>query len=443
MTSIARVLTILCLIILPSCLVAQDPAPVAQATGAATTPAATTPIDRITFAGADPYTDTELRRVIQLHTGDMATEPLLTAAVQALSGTGLFADVSADIVLADGVHTLTFKLKPIPDDQLLRVSFANFIWLTPEEIDTALHRAIPLYHGKVGGPGKTADQIHAVLDGLLTRRHIQAAIDQAVVSATREHPYPALEFRVTDPPIRLLSVNAVGGPVALVNAEGTAQKKAMAAPFNQGTSGVTTEDILLAPVRDAGYIGAKLADVKLLRSITSGGIGIIYSARIDAGPQYKVGSVAWSPNPVYSAEDFAHDCELQPGTLPREAALTDTRQAILNAFHKNGYIEAEVRVRSDLNAQNGTVNYTFYAVPGDSYRVSKVSTTGLSAEAQAEFDANFALKPGQVFNAPYVDNFLVNHPALKTLIRYGFSYQTLTNPETHELELTLNFSPAR
>ena len=436
MSPIARVLTVLSLLVSPCCLPAQD-------TAAAPAPMAAVTIDRITFTGSDPYTDSELLRVIQLHTGGMATDPILSAAVQALSDTGLFANVAADVAFADGVHTLTFKLKPIPDDQLFHVSFANLIWLTPEEIDTALRRAIPLYHGKVGGPGKTADQIHGVVDNLLAKRHIQATIGYAVVAATREHPYRALEFRVTDPPIHLLSVNAIGGPVALVNAEVAAQKQALAAPYNQGTAGVTTEDILLGPVRDAGYIGAKLSDVKVLRSATSDGIGIVYTARIDAGPQYKVGKVVWAPPAVYTAEDFARDCELHPGTLPREGALADTRQAILNAFHRNGYIEAEVHIATDLNDQDGTVNYTFYAVPGETYRVSKVSTTGLSAEAQAEFDANFALKPGQVFDSLYVDNFLVNSPSLKALSGYGYSYQTLTSPETHELELTLNFSPAK
>lgn len=431
MTSLARVLTAVLLIAAPRYLPAQVPV------------AASATIDRITFVGGAPYTDAELLRAIPIHTGDQVTEPMISAAAKALTDTGLFADVGADLDFADGVHTLTFKLKPIPDDQLLRVSFANIIWLTKEEIETAIHRAVPLYHGRVTAGSNTVDQIQAVIAGLLARRQVTATLAHGIVEANRDHPWRAVEYRVTDPPIRLLSADVAGGPVNLLNAEVAAQKKALAAPYNQGSAGVTTEDILLAPLRDAGYIGARIINVKMERSATSRGFGILYSGRIFAGPQYKVGNVVWVPTTVYTQGDFARDNELHPGTLPRENALIATRTAILNAFHKNGYVEAEVHTTTELDDQTGTVNYTFYVNPGPVYQVSKVSTTGLSADAQAEFDANFALKPGQPFNSLYVDNFLVNNPSLKALSGYSYSYQTLTNPDTHELELTLNFSPAK
>jgi outer membrane protein insertion porin family len=196
-------------------------------------------------------------------------------------------------------------------------------------------------------------------------------------------------------------------------------------------------------LRDAGYIGARIINVKIERSATAKGLGVLYSGRIFAGPQYKVGNVVWAPSPVYTQDDFARDNELHPGTLPRENALTATRTAILNAFHKNGYVDAELHVATEMDDQQGLVNYTFSVNPGAAYRISKVATTGLSAPAQAEFDANFALKPGSPFDALYVDNFLVNHPSLKALSGYSYNYQTITNPDTHELELTLNFTPAK
>jgi len=431
MSFFVRVLTAGFFVAAPVCLAAQQPA------------APSTVVDRITFVGGDPYSDAELLRAIQLHTGDAVTEAAISAAAKTLSDTGLFADVGADLDFAEGVHTLTFKLKPIPDDQLLHVSFANIIWFTNEEIETAIHRAVPLFHDRVSGEGKEVDQIQAAIAGLLARRQYAATLGHSIVEPTRQHPWRAMEFRVVDPPIRLLTADVGGGPVNLLNAEVAAQKKALATPYSQGSAGVTTEDILLAPLRDAGYIGARIINVKIERSATAKGIGVLYSGRIFAGPQYKVGNVVWVPSPVYTQDDFARDNELHPGTLPRENALTATRTAILNAFHKNGYVEAELHVTTEMDDQQGLVNYTFSVNPGAAYRISKVTTTGLSAPAQAEFDANFALKPGSPFDALYVDNFLVNHPSLKALSGYSYSYQTITNPETHELELTLNFTPAK
>ena len=172
-------------------------------------------------------------------------------------------------------------------------------------------------------------------------------------------------------------------------------------------------------------------------------IGIVYSARIDTGPLYKVGNVVWSPGPGYTQDDFARDNELHPGTVPREAALTETRKAILAAFHKQGYVNAQLLVKTDLDDTAGTVNYIFAVNTGEFYKLNKITTVGLTPLAKKEFDDNFALKPGQPFNEDYVTNFLVNNPSLKALSGYGFNYQTDSNPETHTVDLTLTFTRAQ
>jgi outer membrane protein insertion porin family len=437
MRCLERVLTAAFLVSAPLSVLAQG---TTAAPAQDTATAAATSIDRITFMGADAYSDSDLLHVIRLHTGDTVTQPMITAAAQALYDSGLFTDVNAGFDFTDGVHTLIFHLKPVPDDQLLHVSFANLIWFTTDDINAAIHKAIPIYQGKIADQSKFADQIQLILNGMLDKQHIAASLSHEVVAPTPQHPYRALEFRVTDPPIRLVSATVVGGPVALVNAEVTAQKNAIAAAYNQGTAGVTTEDILLAPVIHAGYIGAKLTDVKVQLSTTPQEIRILYYGRIDSGPLYKVGTVAWTSTEVYSADDFERDSELHTGSLPHENAVEDTRKSILSAYQKKGYINADVEVSTALNDQDGSVNYTFSVVPGDVYHVNTVTVTGLSGEALSDFNANFQLRQGSVLDISYIDNFLSNNTSLAALKGYGFSYQTSENTETHQVDLTLAFS---
>jgi outer membrane protein assembly factor BamA len=440
MRCLDRVLTAAYLVAAPFSVLAQDTT-AAPAQDQAT--AAATSIDRITFTGADVYSDADLLHVVRLHTGDTVTQPMITAAAQALYDSGLFTDVNAGFDFTDGVHTLIFHLKPVPDDQLLHVSFANLIWFTTDEMNAAIHKAIPIYQGKIADQSKFIDQIQLVLTGMLDKQHIAASLSHEVVAPTHQHPYRALEFRVTDPPIRLVSATVVGGPVALVNAEVAAQKQAIAAPYNQGTAGVTTQDILLGPVIDAGYIGAKLTDGKVQLSTTPQEIRILYYARIDSGPMYKVGTVAWTSTEIYSADDFKRDCELHTGSLPRGNAVDDTRKTILNAYLKKGYINADVEVSTALNDLDGSINYKFSVIPGDVYRVNSVTVTGLSGEALSDFNANFQLRQGTVLDISYLDSFLANNTSLAALKGYGFSYQTSENTETHLVDLTLAFSLQR
>ena len=166
MRCLERVLTAAILVAVPICVLAQGTTAAPEQNSAATA----TSIDRITFLGADAYSDSDLLHVVRLHTGDTVTQPMITAAAQSLYDTGLFTDVNAGFDYTDGVHTLIFHLKPVPDDQLLHVSFANLIWFTQDELNAAVHKAIPIYQGKIADQSKFVDQIQAILVKLLAGR---------------------------------------------------------------------------------------------------------------------------------------------------------------------------------------------------------------------------------------------------------------------------------
>src|SRR6202000_267406 len=92
-------------------------------------------LGRILFQGAEPYSQAELASLTGLVIGTRQTNDSLQAATQRLINSGLFANVSASYDTPHDVGVATFALQPFPTSVLRQVSFANIVWLTPEELN--------------------------------------------------------------------------------------------------------------------------------------------------------------------------------------------------------------------------------------------------------------------------------------------------------------------
>jgi hypothetical protein len=365
----------------------------------------------------------------------------LQTASSRLIETGLFYNVKASYDTPNEVGTATFVLDPVPASQLARVSFANIVWLTPAEIDATV-KELPLYRGvlPMSGSLKMADSIQAALQSALATRGVQATLTHSLIPPSPQHPYPAMEFRVSSPNVVLASASLFDIPPALVNRTLKAQTDAVKAPYNEGIAGTTLSDLLLAPARNAGYIGAKLWHVERKRHVINRTtVSVDFVARMDAGPIYSVHSLHWTPTEVLSETDFRRQAALHVGQVPTTDAADKTEQVITNAYYAQGYLEANITAAQNLDPRTGAADYSYTAVTGPQYRLGHVTLQGLSPEAKQDFLAAWTMKPGDVYNEGYLLNFLAAHQDIASLKGYTFTYDRSTTPDTHMVDLTLTF----
>lgn len=398
-------------------------------------------LGHIIFQGAAPFTESELAPLTGLTIGTTPTDESLQIASNRLIETGLFYNVKASYETPNNIGTATFVLQPLPASQLARVSFANLVWMTPAEIDETL-KLLPLYRGVVpmGGNLRMAESIQATLEGALSSRGVQATMTHTLLPPSPQHPYTTLEFRVTSPNVVLGSASLFDIPPALVNRTLKAQTEATTVPYNEGIAGTTISDILLEPARNAGYIGAKLWHVERKRRILSRTtVAVDYTARMDAGPIYTVRALNWEPTSVLSEAEFRRLAPMHVGQVPTSDAVAKTRQVITDAYYAQGYLEANIEAKQELDTKAGAAYYTYSAMSGPQYRVHSVSVQGLSADAKQDFDAVWTMKPGDVYNEVYLLNFLNTHQNIASLKGYTFTYGRTTAPDTHLVDLTLTF----
>jgi outer membrane protein assembly factor BamA len=389
-------------------------------------------IANIVVENGAPYTDAEVTTSSGLAPGQFLAHDSLANAAQHLVDTGLFADVQVSISGQAKARTVHVALKPTPLANLLPLSFENLVWFTPDELTQGIHARIPLYRGVTAEAGNLQDAIQAAILAMLKEKGVDAKLSSQTVSATAQHPLRVVDVRIERPSIRLgdvhLSVAApIGVAAKLTPGFQTAVARATRVPFNEGLT---------------GYVTAHLDRIERTVVPSASGYAVTYTTRIETGEAYKISSFTWEPTPIYSAADFARDAKLHPGDLASIYLLNQTDALILAAYLAHGYMDAIVLAPPTLDDSNNTVVYAPTVTPGPVYRVKTVNPLNLAPEAQKEFDANWRMKPGEPYSADYVEQFIQANKALPHLATYTATYQASTDPDTHLVDLTINFISA-
>ena len=403
-------------------------------------------IASVVFHNPAPYTDAELLAASGLKIGQPLAHDSLVNAAHNLLDTGLFDDAQINLTGQTKARTVVFDLKPIPLSKLLPISFENLVWFTPEELAEGLHTRVPLYHGVASDAGNFPDTLQTALQQMLTEKSITATLSHAIIEPTTLHPLRVVDFTVDKPQIHLATVHlSFSGPPgsasALTPGLQQAVNKATRTPFNEGLSGITLEDLLLAPARNAGYLTARLDSTQRTVAASDNGLAVTYTTRLVSGDPYKISALTCAPTPIYSAADFTRDDTLHPGDLANAAALANIELSIEVSYRAHGYLDAYLLPSPTLDDTTHTVTYTLRTIPGDVYHLKSVTPLHLSPEAQKEFDAGWLMKPGDVYNESYITGFIRSNTALLHLATYTASFQSAADPTTHQVDLTINFIP--
>jgi outer membrane protein insertion porin family len=392
-------------------------------------------IQKIEIHGAAPYTEAEVLQVSGLQARQLMSHNSLGNAAQHLLDTGVFADASIDLTGTGMARAVVISLKPLPASSLVPVTFANFPWWPPSELDAALRQRVPFYRGGIPPAGNLPDSVNAALTAMLAEKGVHGTVSNASVAATNLHPQLTWEFHIDDPAVRLVSISLSGTPAAFAPAMQRIAQHLSGSPFNDHV----VADQILAPLHDAGYIDAQLTNISSTLEPASSGYAVRYSATVVPGAVFHVNAIAWQPTSIYAQDAFTHDAKLHSGDVASQKSLLETEQAILNAYLHLGYLDAFVDAHPQNDPAADTVSYSLEVTPGEVYHVKSVTPLNLSATAQKDFDFGWLLKPGAAYDPLYTAGFLTNNTALRSLAGYTASFQAAADSQTHLVDLTINF----
>jgi outer membrane protein insertion porin family len=400
-------------------------------------PAQTFKVPPITFEGAPAYSQADLLKVTGLTPGSTSTQDALQAAAQHLGDTGLFSDIN----FASNEKGLVFTLKPMPDSNLLSASYANFVWWSSEQINSALKTSVPLYTGVVPTSGNLQDSIIAALKAMLATKGVATPNIVAVPISARAGSTPSsISFKIESPQIRVHSIALLHISPLLQPQLDKVVKEHVGKPFVE----TTTADIssqLTEVYRNDGYLDATVLDITHAPpKATPTGIDIDLTANIREGEPYHVSQLTWEGSDVMTADLFNKQAKLKPEDLASQAALKQSLAILTHAYYIKGFQDAHIEAPATLDAATHQVVYTIHVVPGPQYRIKIIKTIGLSDDQRKQFASAWHMNPGDFYDVTYLTEFLHNNSALQSFSGYSATYDAISDPDTHLVDLTIIFA---
>jgi outer membrane protein insertion porin family len=390
---------------------------------------------KIVFNHPGPYTQAQLESAVGMHPGMKFNAADMGAAAQALVDTGFFS--SAGAALASGPYaaiTLVFDIEPIDRAQMMHVGFENFVWLSHAEIKAVLQVKAPLFLDYLPENSPLADVFDKALTDALAGKGVTATVANDTIEPSLFYPERTLEFRIAAPRIRVANVKLSGVEEEFASLIQRSVNAAAKAPYTD-----RTEDLILAPLRDAGYIQASLSGVTLDPTIAGDSASVVLSATLNPGDIYRVSRLTFAGTPLLSADSFVASEKLHAGDVASRALLLQTLAPLDAAYRRQGYMDVLVEAAPAIDAVTHQVAYTVEVTPGEQYRLRQVTATNLDPAARADFNRGFLMKSGDLYNPEYVTSFLENNTVLRALDGYSFAYTADADPNTHTVDLVLTF----
>jgi outer membrane protein assembly factor BamA len=391
----------------------------------------------ISFTGAPNLSQADLLKVSGLHEGATATQADIQAAAQHLSDTGLFADIH----FQSDSSGLVYVLKPMPPENLLPASFTNFAWWSPAELNSALAARVPLYTGVVPLNGNLQDNIAATLKAMVAEKGVTSNV-VAIAHSTQPGATPSsIAFAIESPPVRVQTLTLVHASPTLQPQLDKVIKAQTGQPFEQDTTRQAIASELTTAYRNEGYLDMTVVSVKQAPpQVTPTGVGLDITATVNEGAPYRLFQITWPGSDVISTADFNKQVKMKPEDLASEAALNQSLSIISSAYFAKGFQDAKVQAPPIFNHINHHVSYAITVVPGPQYHVHAIKTLGLSDEQQKQFSSAWGMNPGDIYDATYLTTFLVKNTSLTKLAGYSATYQALSDPNSHLVDLTITFA---
>ena len=397
--------------------------------------AQTIKLPAITFEGAPAFSQADLLKVSDLHAGATSTQAEVQAAAQRLSDTGLFSDVH----FASSARGLVYTLKPMPADNLLHATFANFVWWTPNELTSALKARVPLYIGVIPISGNLQDSIIAALKAMVAEKGVTANIVAMPSNAQTGATPTAILFAIESPEVHIHTLTLTQtSPAMQSKLEGVIKEQA-GKPFD-----LYTPDSIGHQITDIygnnGYLDATVVDLThTAPQVTSTGIDLDLTATIQEGEAYRVSQLTWQGSDIMSAADFNKQVRLKPEDIASQLALRQSLAPLARAYYSKGFQDARIQAPATFDRPTHHVSYNIHVVPGEQYRIHSVKTAGLSDVQVKQFNSAWHMNSGDFYDVNYLTDFLKQNSALQSLRGYSASYKAYSDPNTHLVDLVITF----
>jgi outer membrane protein insertion porin family len=375
-------------------------------------PASASKLIAVKVTGSQLFTSEEVALAAGLPVGTIAHEEDFKKAARQLGESGAFSAVAYTFTSSSAGTKLEFQV--VDADKFIPVNFTDFVWFTDDALRQKIHDHIPLFKGDLPTSGRLPDQVSDVLQALLVENAIPGHVEYRHISDKNDQPI-SVEYNVAGVSIRIRHAEFPGAGAAELPALRAAAEKLTDLEYSRAFMNNFIERSVLAILHQDGYLKAACAppETKVVKlEATDANDKRTKPTIVDVefpvtpGVQYKLVGWEWSGNKEIPTDTLQPLLHLKLGQTANTIQLENDLRAVQELYGSRGHVAATIKANAHYDDAAGTVAYDLAIDEGPVYHMGELEFRGIDNNLTARLRAAWKLRPGDVYDATYLKEFL-------------------------------------
>jgi outer membrane protein assembly factor BamA len=387
----------------------------------------------VKVTGSKRFTSEEVAAASGLPVGTVAHEEDFKKAARQLGETGAFGNIAYTFAYSSAGTKLEFQVTDA--NKFVFARFTDFVWFTDEELLQKIHERIPLFKGELPANGRLPDQVSDVLQALLVENgipgHVEYLRNTDLHNTDKGDHLVSITYNVAGVSIRIHHAEFPGAPADELPLLHAAAEKVTDLEYSRDFMANFIEHTLLPIFREHGYLKARCAAeptvVKTAALDPSDNrpkptfVDVTFA--VTPGLQYKLARWDWSGNKAIPSEQLDALLHAKAGQTANTVQLDGDLRAVQELYGARGNILATIKVDAEFD-DAATVIYHLRVNEGAVFHMGELEFRGLDNNYSARLRAAWKLRPGDVYDATYLKQFL---PEARKLLPAALDWDVATH----------------
>jgi outer membrane protein insertion porin family len=325
------------------------------------------------------------------------------------------------------------SVRPAENAQAIPCVFDNFIWFKDQEIIDEIRKDLPSFDGSAPETGDSVDKILGALKRMLKKKGLPSEVEYTSSSGDGYRYRSEHIFTARDAKIPVCKIVFQNSPPQL---ERGLQQAAMAI-VNKDYSKVAArsfvEGAAVQVYRKYGYLraAARILSAELDRSCKN---NVVIKVAAEPGVAYVWDKAVWTGSQAISTRSLNAAIELKPGDVADGLKIDAALQAVYIVYQKLGRIESQIVPKPVFDDVNRRITLNVAITEGPQFRMGDFIIKGLPEKDILRLKERWTLKPGDIYDASYLGDFIKKLVADKLIFpEVAKLLKTEQNPDRERL----------
>jgi outer membrane protein insertion porin family len=366
----------------------------------------------VKVTGSKRFTSEEVAAASGLPVGTIAHEDDFKKAARQLGESGAFGSIAFTYSYSSAGTKLEFQVSDA--DKFVPARFADFVWFTEEDLLHRVHERVPLFKGELPTNGRLPDQVSDVLQALLVENGISGHVDYLRNNGKTER-LESIDYNVAGVSIRIHQVEFPGAGADELPLLQAAAEKLSDREYSRDFMTNFIEHALLPIYHEHGYLKASCAppQPRVVKPSTSEPSDnrtrptfVDVTFPVTPGIQYKLTRWYWSGNKAIPGDTLEPFLHVKAGQMANTVQLENDLRAVQELYGSRGYVLASIKGDAEFDDDAKTVTLHLVVDEGAVFHMGELQFRGLDNNLTARLRAVWKLRPGDVYDATYLKEFL-------------------------------------